>query len=44
MVQALNPLDPPFKDFNTREWLIFGALLAGSMGLGMLAISSGHVS
>lgn len=39
--QALNPLDPPFKDFNTREWLILGVLLAGSMGLGILAISLG---
>ena len=42
--QALNPLAPPFKDFNTREWLILGGLLVGSMGLGALAISLGHVS
>jgi len=42
--QALNPLDPPFKDFNSREWLILGALVVGSMGLGMFAISLGHAA
>jgi hypothetical protein len=42
--QALNPVDPPFKDFNTREWLVLGALLVGSMGLGALAISFGRAA
>ena len=37
--QAMNPLDPPFKDFNSREWLILVALVIVSLGLMALAIS-----
>lgn len=40
--QGLNPFDPPFKDFNTREWIILGVLLAGSMALGIFSVSLGH--
>jgi hypothetical protein len=40
--QALNPFDPPFKDFNVTEWLILGGLVLSSLGLGALAISYGH--
>lgn len=40
--QAMNPLDPPFKDFNTREWLILGVLVVASLGLMALAISIGQ--
>ncbi|WP_431098990.1 hypothetical protein [Polaromonas aquatica] len=39
--QALNPFDPPFKDFNTAEWLTLGGLAAGSLALGALAVSYG---
>lgn len=37
--QAMNPLDPPFKDFNSREWSILVALIIVSLGLMVLAIS-----
>lgn len=40
--QALNPFDPPFKDFNTAEWLTLGGLAAGSFALGALAVSYGR--
>lgn len=40
--QALNPFDPPFKDFNTAEWLALGGLVAGSLTLGALAVSYGR--
>lgn len=40
--QALNPFDPPFKDFNTAEWLTLGGLVAGSFALGTLALSYGR--
>ena len=40
--QALNPLEPPFKDFNSREWLILCALIASSMCVGVLAIALGR--
>ncbi|WP_457306328.1 hypothetical protein [Polaromonas sp. P5_E6] len=40
--QALNPFDPPFKDFNTAEWLALGVLVAGSLTLGALAVSYGR--
>jgi len=40
--QALNPFDPPFKDFNVTEWLILGGLVLSSLGLAALAISYGH--
>ncbi|MDP3539015.1 MAG: hypothetical protein Q8S26_09995 [Azonexus sp.] len=39
--QAMNPFNPPFKDFNTREWLILVALAIVSLGLMALAISVG---
>ena len=42
--QVLNPFDPPFKDFNTREWLFLGAILVVSLALGFLAISFGHAA
>ena len=42
--RALNPFDPPFKDFNTREWLILGALVVVSMGLGVVAIFFGNAA
>lgn len=38
--QALNPLDPPFKDFNGREWAALAVLTAGSMALVAAAISA----
>lgn len=40
--QDLNPLNPPFKDFNPVEWLILGGLVLGSLGLAALAISYGR--
>lgn len=40
--QALNPFDPPFKDFNGTEWLILGGLVLSSLGLAALAVSYGH--
>lgn len=40
--QALNPFDPPFKDFNTNEWLTLGGLVVGSFALGAIAVSYGH--
>jgi hypothetical protein len=42
--QALNPLDPPFKDLNTREWVTLGVLTVASLGLGAAAISVGRVA
>jgi hypothetical protein len=42
--QALNPLDPPFKDFNGREWAALAVLTVGSLALGAAAISAGPVS
>lgn len=41
--QTLNPLDPPFKDFNGREWAALGVLTVGSLALGSAAISVGPV-
>lgn len=41
--QAMNPLNPPFKDFNPREWVILGALLAASLGLVAVAPSFENV-
>lgn len=35
----LNPLNPPFKDFNSKEWSILIGLLVVSMVLGAAAIS-----
>ena len=40
--QAMNPLDPPFKDFNSQEWSILVALVVVSLGLIALAISIGQ--
>ncbi len=40
--QVLNPLDPPFKDFNRKDWFILAALAAVSMGLGMFAMYLNH--
>jgi hypothetical protein len=40
--QALNPFDPPFKDFNGREWIILGTLLVLSLGLGAAGINIGR--
>jgi hypothetical protein len=40
--QALNPFNPPFKDFNTAEWLTLGGLMTGSFALGALAVSYGR--
>lgn len=40
--QAMNPFDPPFKDFNAKEWSILGALVIVSLGLMALAISVGQ--
>lgn len=40
--QAMNPLDPPFKDFNSREWLVLGGLVVVSLGLMAIAISIGQ--
>jgi hypothetical protein len=40
----MNPLDPPFKDFNSREWSILVALVVVSLGLVALAISVGQHS
>lgn len=37
--QILNPLDPPFKDFNGREWAVLVALAVLSLALGQTAIS-----
>jgi hypothetical protein len=31
--QALNPLDPPFRDFNAREWVTLAVLFAVSMAV-----------
>jgi hypothetical protein len=42
--QALNPLDPPLKDFNTREWMTLGVLTVVSLGLGAAAMSVGRVA
>jgi len=42
--QMLNPLDPPFKDFNGREWAALGVLTVGSLVLGAAAISVGRVA
>lgn len=35
---VLNPLQPQFRDFNTREWLILAALAVTSLSLGALAL------
>jgi len=35
----LNPLNPPFKDFNGKEWTILLGLVAVTMVLGMAGIS-----
>lgn len=35
---VLNPLQPQFRDFNTREWLILAALAVVSLSLGALAV------
>jgi len=35
----LNPLNPPFKDFNGKEWLILVCLVVITMALSMAAIS-----
>ena len=40
--QDLNPFNPPFKDFNSTEWLILGGLVLGSLGLAALSISYGR--
>ena len=40
--QAMNPLDPPFKDFSSREWSILVVLVIVSLGLMALAISVGQ--
>jgi hypothetical protein len=40
--KPMNPLDPPFKDINTRKWLILGALVVVSLGFGAAAISIGQ--
>jgi hypothetical protein len=40
--QAMNPLNPPFKDFNSREWSILAALVTVSLGLMAFAISIGQ--
>lgn len=37
--QGLNPLDPPFKDFNTQEWLILLGLVILSLSIGAAAIN-----
>ena len=39
--QVMNPLDPPFKDFDAREWLILLFLAVASLGIGASAIFSG---
>ena len=39
---ALNPLDPPMKDFNAKEWSAAGLLLVLSMFFGWLALAMGN--
>jgi hypothetical protein len=38
----LNPLQTPYKDFNRREWVQFGVLLAVSFALVVLGVNLGH--
>jgi hypothetical protein len=35
----LNPLNPPFRDFDAEAWKIFGLLAVSSLTLGMAAVS-----
>ena len=37
-----NPLQTPYKDFNRREWIQFGVLLAVSFALMVLGVNLGH--
>ena len=36
--QTLNPLEPPFKDFNAREWWTLAGLVVTSLGLVAFAL------
>lgn len=38
-----NPLQTPYKDFNRREWIQFGAVLALSFSLMVLGVNLGHI-
>lgn len=38
-LRTLNPLEPPFKDFNAAEWILPAALVVFTLGLGLLAAS-----
>jgi hypothetical protein len=40
--QSLNPLTPPFKDFNAAEWSVLVALIVVSLVLVTLGISIGE--
>lgn len=40
--QGMNPLDPPFKDFNRREWIILGILAIAAMALAVAAVNYGR--
>ncbi len=41
--QTLNLLDPPFKDFNRREWIILGVLFLATLALGIWAVSLSEI-
>jgi hypothetical protein len=39
---AMNPLNPPFRDFVGRDWVMLAALAAASMVLGSIALGLGQ--
>ena len=38
-MQTMNPLEPPFKDFNSKEWILRAVLILSELGLGLRAAS-----
>lgn len=40
--RAMNPLNPPFRDFTGRDWFVLIVLAAASMSLAVIAMNLGH--